>query len=145
MKLIIYKETEVRVPRAMLSKLFELVTDDEAEPDWQAAVHLVFTDDTRLHQLNRQFRDKDRPTDVLSFNIDDPAAPDATFGEIYISVPTARRQAVEYGLSFSHECARLACHGFLHLFGYDHQTQSDETDMMARQEHYLDRAQGGAS
>ncbi len=138
MRLKIYKETEVRVPRAMLSKLFDRVVQGEAETHWQATVNLVFTDDNRLRQLNRQYRKKDRSTDVLSFNIDEPDEPGATLGEIYVSIPTAKRQADEYGHSLNDECARLTCHGLLHLFGYDHMNPDDEARMMSLQERYLE-------
>lgn len=137
MKLQVHKETAVRTPATRLRKIFDLVTEEEAEPGAAGRVNLVFTDDKRLRSLNRDFRSKDKTTDVLSFNIDDPDNPRAVFGEIYISVPFARRQAEGYGGTLTEEILRLFCHGLLHLFGYDHQKPTETTKMERRHERYL--------
>lgn len=88
----------------------------------------------------------DAPTDVLSFALeekspDEPAyadpGGDKLLGDIIISVPTAVRQAGEYGHSLARELAFLAVHGFLHLLGYDHDTAAGAADMEARQEAIL--------
>jgi len=78
-------------------------------------------------------------TDVLSFNIDLPEDTGNIFGEIYISVPTATRQAKRAGHSVLREYLRLSCHGLLHLFGYDHEKQSDAAVMLKRENHFLTR------
>lgn len=140
MKLRIYKEVSVRLPRQRISSLFSLIVDEEAEPDSRATVHLVFTDDVQLQQLNREFRAKDTPTDVLSFNLDNTSEAGAVFGEIYISVPTAIRQAESYGAGNAEELLRLTCHGLLHLFGYDHLTAAEADDMKARESRFLEQA-----
>jgi len=137
MRLQVHKEAAVRAPATRLHKLFDLVTEEEAEPGAAGRVNLVFTDDQRLRQLNREFRSKDQTTDVLSFNIDEPDNPRAIFGEIYISVPFAHRQAEGYGANLSEEILRLFCHGLLHLFGYDHHRPSETREMERRHEHYL--------
>lgn len=138
----IFKETLTRTPRKPLLQLFEFIAEDEAEPEWQGRINVVFSTDQRLRALNMQFRSLDKPTDVLSFNLDEPDDPSATFGEVYISVPTAKRQAADYGATLSQECLRLACHGLLHLYGYDHKKKADEEIMMSRQENYLSRLSG---
>lgn len=147
MKLRIHKETSVRVPAARIHRLFDMVVGEEAPSGAAGRVNLVFTDDKRLRRLNREFRAKDKATDVLSFNIDEPDSPTAVFGEIYISVPFARRQAEGYGGTFNEEALRLFCHGLLHLFGYDHQTDADSKAMEQRHRRFLDglRAAKGAS
>lgn len=137
MRLCVYKETAVRAPVSGLKRLFESIVDDEAEPDWSSRVNLVFTGDKRVRELNRQFRAKDATTDVLSFTLDGPEETDGTFGEIYISVPFAKRQAEGYGGTLREELLRLFCHGMLHLFGYDHHQAADARRMEGRQEHYL--------
>ena len=137
MKLQVHKETAVRTPATRLKKLFELVTEEEAEPGAAGRVNLVFTDDKRLRKLNRDFRSKDKTTDVLSFNIDEPDDARAVFGEIYISVPFARRQAGGYGGTLNEEILRLFCHGLLHLYGYDHQKPAETKTMEQRHEEYL--------
>lgn len=139
MKLKIHKDVKIRVPSSRIKELFEAITDDEADPAWSSGVNLVFTDSECLRQLNSQYRAKDKPTDVLSFNIDEGAEPHGTFGEIYISVDFARTQAAEYGAGLNEELLRLICHGLLHLFGYDHIVKSDAKVMFERQEHYLSR------
>lgn len=139
MKLKIFKEHTARLPRTALQTLFERIMADETGPDDTASVHLVFTGDERLRDLNRQFRAKDRATDVLSFNIDEPADPGGVFGEIYVSIPTAKRQAADYGGTLSEELLRLTCHGLLHLCGYDHSEPGEAEQMKQREEHYLVR------
>ncbi len=137
MKLNLYKQVEVRLPRARLLRLFDTVYRRESPASRHGHVNLVFTTDARLRQLNRQYRGKDKPTDVLSFNIDEPKSAESVFGEIYISVPIARKQAAGYGAPLSEELLRLACHGFLHLLGYDHHKSADERVMKNREDRYL--------
>ena len=138
MKLLVFNQTGARIPRGKLQRLFSLVTAAEADRTWLGSVNLVFIGDARMRTLNRRFRHKDRSTDVLSFAIDNPDA-DGTFGEVYVSVPTARRQAAEFGVGITDELVRLTCHGLLHLFGYDHEKPGDSETMMALQERYLER------
>lgn len=118
------------------------------------AVEVVVTlvDDERIRKLNREYRDKDSSTDVLSFAIqetdeDEPeilfeeedVVPLEPLGDIIISVSTTLRQAEDYEHSVERELAFLAVHGFLHLIGYDHMTEEDEKDMFARQETILSK------
>lgn len=84
--------------------------------------NVVFTDDATIQKLNKTYRKKNKPTDVLSFNYGDDSE---MAGEIYISVPTAHRQAKELGHSFGSELNKLFVHGILHLHGYDHETDQD--------------------
>ncbi|MDF1545090.1 MAG: rRNA maturation RNase YbeY [bacterium] len=139
MELRIFKETEVRLPRKNITRLFELVAEEEAEPDSRSSTNLIFVTNQRIKNLNSRFRGKTAATDVLSFNIDEPNDEDGTFGEVYISVPFARRQAKEYGGSLSEEILRLACHGFLHLFGYDHIRPDDERVMKKQEAKFLSK------
>ena len=85
------------------------------------AVSLSFVGDAEIRRLNRRFRHKDKPTDVLSFPLRQPG-PDRHFhlGDIVISVPRAKAQAKELGHSLSHELEYLTVHGFLHLLGFEH-------------------------
>ena len=101
-------------------------------------VTVLLSGDTVLRDLNRRFRGKNKPTDVLSFPAD-PAAPgtERIAGDLAISVSTARRQASEQGHGLSTEIKVLILHGLLHLAGYDHEADSGE---MARKERRL-RAQ----
>lgn len=108
-----------------------------------AEVNILFTDDASIREINREYREIDRVTDVLSFPFNDftygrgtlpPfAAEEATalllLGDIVVSVPAVKRQAKEYGHSEERECAFLICHGMLHLLGYDHTTEEEEQQM----------------
>jgi len=139
-RLSLYKETSCRVPIQRLKRLFELIAEEEAEPDSKGCVNIILTTDAAIRKLNREFRKADRATDVLSFNIDSNGEPDSVFGEVYISIASATRQAKSYDGTMSEELLRLACHGFLHLFSYDHQTRRDEVKMKKAEEHFLSRA-----
>jgi len=94
----------------------------------------VLADDALLRSLNRDYREVDKPTDVLSFPLadaralDDPASR-VYLGEIYVSLETAREQARAAGHSFSREVAHLVLHGLLHLLGYDHRTRAERRRM----------------
>jgi probable rRNA maturation factor len=93
-------------------------------------VALRITDDAEIHALNRDWRGKDRPTDVLAFAQREAAAADAgLLGDIVISIDTARRQAKK-GLYA--ELLHLASHGLCHLLGYDHRDDEEERVMNAR-------------
>ncbi len=138
MRLDIFKEAEARLPRKSLHKLLDSIAAKEKKAEWRGSVSIIFVTDVEIAWLNKRYRSRNRATDVLSFNIDeDPRSDDSTFGEIYISVPTARRQAESYGASLSKEILRLACHGMLHLFGYDHTNDEDTRQMQDREEHFL--------
>lgn len=92
---------------------------------------LVLTTDRRIRKLNRDYRGKDKATDVLSFP-QDPAL--GLLGDVVVSLDTARRQAKERGLSLSDELVRLLVHGVCHLRGFDHETGPADARRMAREE-----------
>ena len=134
-----FREAKTRLPLKKINDLFAVIVEEESRPGWQGLVNLVFTDDRAIRRLNRVHRQKDKPTDVLSFPVDSPDSPEAVFGEIYIACPTARRQALAYGGTLVEEYLRLFCHGMLHLFGYDHLKKPDAAIMQAKEETYLGR------
>ena len=105
-------------------------------------VTVLLTDDAAIHTMNRVYRSVDRPTDVLSFPAWDGERvlqiPDGYLGDIAISVDTAKRQAEEYGHSFSRELSFLTVHGMLHLLGYDHMNENDRMRMFALQDQILE-------
>ena len=109
----------------------------------RAEVSVTFTDNEGIHALNREYRNVDRPTDVLSFPLSDGEDYDTDgdavlLGDIVISLERAQTQAEEYGHSFEREVAFLTVHSMLHLLGYDHETSpEDERDMFARQDEIL--------
>jgi probable rRNA maturation factor len=133
----LFNESSGRLPSAKLRELCDRICAAESAPDFRAQINIVFTGDREIRKLNKLHRRKDKATDVLSFNLDDPDSPDSTFGEIYVSAPTAARQATAYGGTITEEYLRLVCHGMLHLFGYDHRNKREERVMKAREELYL--------
>ncbi len=100
---------------------------------------LILVDDAQIHAMNRDYRDVDRPTDVISFAAEE-GEPDLVvgdlreLGDIFISVDAVRRQSLEYGHSLKREFCFLFTHGLLHLLGYDHNTLEDEKEMDSFQE-----------
>lgn len=101
---------------------------------------LVLTDNTMLRRLNRRFRGQDRTTDVIAFSLlEGPAhpLPCRDLGDIYISLPRARSQARQYGVTPQEELARLIIHGLLHLLGYDHLKPAEAKCMRRREAEYL--------
>ena len=126
----------------------------EAEGVTDGEVDLTFVDDEQIHELNREYRGIDRPTDVLTFAMNEitndeleiiyeleegeelESVPDV-LGDIIISVPRAKLQSEEYGHSLERELGFLFVHGFLHLLGYDHQDEASEAEMMGKQEAVL--------
>ena len=93
----------------------------------ESSATVAFVSDSKIRQLNRQFRGIDKPTDVLSFPSDDT---EHDLGDIAVSVETAASQATENGLSFDDEIAQLILHGLLHLSGYDHETDNGEMNRL---------------
>lgn len=112
----------------------------------QTEVSVTFVSNETIHEINLEYREKDSPTDVISFAMEELGEGEVeliggemprVLGDIIISVPKAREQAEEYGHSFTRELGFLAIHGFLHLLGYDHLTKEDEKKMFTRQKEIL--------
>ena len=101
----------------------------------EAELSVVLVDDEIIQQLNRDYRHKDRPTDVLSFAMSEGefgALDPNMLGDVVISVPTAQRQADERRQELLDEITFLLAHGLLHLLGYDHQTDEEQAVMDAK-------------
>lgn len=109
----------------------------------RAEISVTFVDDAVIHELNREHRGVDRPTDVLSFpqfEPDEELPPEPLpypLGDVVVSIDTTERQAAEYGHGFDRELGFLLAHGILHLLGYDHITPDEEVAMRARQRELL--------
>lgn len=103
-----------------------------------ATFSIVFVDNEKIQFLNKNYRNIDRVTDVISFAFEDNAKVVYNsmrfLGEIYICIPRMEEQAKEYGHSETRELAFLTVHGLLHLLGYDHMNEEDEKNMFALQE-----------
>lgn len=105
--------------------------------------NVIIVDNTYIHELNKKYRHIDRPTDVITFALEDEdsvinGSNERILGDIYISLDKAREQAQEYEHSLLRELSFLAVHGFYHLLGYDHDTQEKEKIMFSKQEAVLD-------
>lgn len=104
--------------------------------------NVIIVDNQYIHELNKNYRNIDRETDVITFALEDEKemiapAGERVLGDIYISLDKAKSQAKEYGHSLLRELSFLAVHGFYHLLGYDHMTQQDEVIMFSKQEEVL--------
>ncbi|MCI5871403.1 rRNA maturation RNase YbeY [Streptococcus sp.] len=135
--------------------ILNFAAEKTGKEDKEMAV--TFVTNERSHILNLEYRDTDRPTDVISLEYK-PEVPitfdeedladnpdllemmsefDSYIGELFISIDKAREQAEEYGHSFEREMGFLAVHGFLHINGYDHYTPEEEKEMFGLQEEIL--------
>lgn len=105
--------------------------------------NIIIVDNEYIHNLNKEYRNIDRETDVITFALEDDDSiivgdEVRVLGDIYISIDKAREQAREYNHSLKRELSFLAVHGFYHLLGYDHETKEDEEVMFKKQEAVLD-------
>ncbi|MBN9653721.1 rRNA maturation RNase YbeY [Halobacillus sp. GSS1] len=129
----------------MIQRIIRFAGEKE-EVKGDAEVSVSFVDNNEIQEINRNYRQKDEPTDVISFamqelgedemNVLDENMP-LMLGDIIISVDKAKEQAEDYNHSLEREFGFLALHGFLHLLGYDHMNEEDEKQMFGRQEEIL--------
>lgn len=138
----IFNETQEKVENLeilepLLTYALEVENVDNLE------FNVIIINNEEIHKINKEYRGIDRPTDVISFALEDYK--DIKYendyrvlGDIYISIDKVREQAKEYGHSEKRELAFLAVHGLLHLLGYDHMKKEDEKVMFSKQELILD-------
>ena len=126
---------------------YETLVYDEF--DTECEVSLSFVSDEEIQEINKNFRDMDKATDVLSFpqidyDVDEVVMTnekgEIVLGDIIISVDTAKRQAEEYGHSLKREICFLTVHSMLHLLGYDHMTEEEEAEMFGKQKDILEKS-----
>ena len=126
--------------RAAAEKVGELYGVENGE------VSVTLTNNDYIHQLNRKYRQIDRPTDVLSFALNESEEPDIengpdinVLGDIILSVERAEEQAADYGHSLRREIAFLTVHGMLHLLGYEHTEEADRLEMEKEQRYVMEQ------
>ena len=126
--------------RAAAEKVGELYGVENGE------VSVTLTDNEYIHKLNKEYRGIDRPTDVLSFALNESEEPEVddgpdinVLGDLVISVERAREQAADYGHSVRREVAFLTVHGMLHLLGYDHMEEADRLEMEKEQRFVMEK------
>ena len=140
-------QDEIQVPEeleATLKKAMDIVAEKENLRD-NAEVDITLVDLDEIHELNKQYRGIDRPTDVLSFALDEgdeePEVEDEEvehlLGDVIICAQKAVEQGEEFGHGLTREMTYLAVHGMLHLLGYDHMEEEDKKVMRAREEEIL--------
>ncbi|ADV93275.1 rRNA maturation RNase YbeY [Bacillus subtilis] len=129
-----------------VENLLQFAAEREGVQD-QAEVSVTIVSNDDIHQINKEYRGKDAPTDVISFALEEEgegeieivgAEMPPVLGDIIISADRTREQAEEYNHSFKRELGFLAVHGFLHLLGYDHMTKEEEEEMFTKQKELLD-------
>jgi len=139
----VYMELAERV----IDKCFEI----ETLYDKNVYINVVFTVPEKIREINKQYRDVDKETDVLSFPMFEREEIEAleagkepdTLGDIVISIEQVKKQAVEYGHSFERELAYMLVHGFYHLMGYDHMVDEEKVVMRAKEEFVLSELEIG--
>ena len=142
MEIGIFNQTNEKLDKE-LDELKDMLSDFCKREDLGYVIfNIIIIDNPTIHKINKEYRDKDAPTDVISFALEDDKTviePDGVriLGDIYISIDKVHEQALEYGHSFKRELSFLAVHGLLHLLGYDHMEKSDEEVMFKKQEEVL--------
>ena len=126
---------KLKLKRLLRRAILATLKYEEQQGDFE--VSLTFMDNEEIHVLNKEYRNIDRPTDVLSFpqiDYEIGEVAEGMLGDIVLSLERAKEQAEEFGHSFERECAFLCVHSTLHLLGYDHElSEEDDADMRARQ------------
>lgn len=142
--------------QTLTDELTQMVQDilayaaDYLELEENCAMSVIIVDNEEIQNINREYRQKDAVTDVISFALEESVVEDdfpaiqevmdesRELGDIFVSFQRAQEQAVEYGHSFKRELGFLVVHGFLHLNGYDHMTEEEEAEMFDLQRDILD-------
>ncbi len=130
-----------KIDTLILTKLIDNIVKRFSLED--ALFNIILVDNDYIHKLNKEYRNIDRETDVITFALEDNMdikLEIRVLGDIYISIDKAKSQAIEYGHSFKRELSFLTVHGILHLLGYDHQNEEDEKTMFELQDEILNDA-----
>lgn len=139
------RQDKLNVSEELIEKIKDIIIEclDYEGYDDDYEVSLSFVDNKEIHELNKQFRGIDRPTDVLSFPMlsDDfeIELEEESLGDIVISLERAFEQSKEYNHSFEREVCFLVCHSTFHLLGYDHDTEENTKQMREKEEYILNK------
>lgn len=149
MDIVIYDETEQLTKEKIdwMEDLLQFSATRLSIPK-NAEISITVVDNAKIREINREYRNKDTVTDVISFALEDDEDIFMTIdmedgdiprdlGDIFLSYDKAIEQAEDYGHSVDRELGFLLVHGFLHLNGYDHMTEADEKEMFSLQEEIL--------
>lgn len=139
MSIGIFNKTEEKIDKSFVRKVVKhTLKKMEAE---KSEVNIIFVGLEEIHEINKTYRNVDRPTDVISFALEDTedvtVYEERVLGDIYICLDKVHEQAKEYGHTEIREMAFLIVHGLLHLLGYDHMIKEEEKIMLGLQEEIL--------
>lgn len=146
---IIYKDVEkVEIWEEIVKKVFNTCFEEEGLQYSKLYITVTFTNPENIQSINKEYRNIDKPTDVLSFPMFQKEELDKKIkekdfqyqdilGDIVISIPKVEEQAKEYGHSFERELSYMLVHGFYHLMGYDHMEEEDKKEMRTKEENIL--------
>lgn len=134
----IINETDAEIDQRRIQKLITHILKSE-ELALETIINIVLTDNATIHELNKKFLGRDRPTDVISFNVHTEYLPSELqiLGDVYISVEKANEQAENFHVPLQDELQRLVTHGILHLIGHEHDNPEQQEKMEALTEKYL--------
>ena len=143
MEIEVFNETEENLTEEC-EKLKEFLVQVAKDEKLDNIIYnVIIINNEKIREINREYRNIDRETDVISFALEDEKSFNRTdirvLGDIYISIDKARSQALDYGHSFKREIDFIADQAFLHLLGYDHMKKEDEDVMFKKQEEVLSR------
>lgn len=139
MSIGIFNKTEEKIDKSFVRKVVKhTLKKMKAE---KSEVNIIFVGLEEIHEINKTYRNVDRPTDVISFALEDTedvtVYEERVLGDIYICLDKVHEQAKEYGHTEIREMAFLIVHGLLHLLGYDHMIKEEEKIMFGLQEEIL--------
>ena len=129
----------------IIDKVFEACFREENLYNYKIYISIILTDENDIRKINKEYRDIDKPTDVLSFPMFEPEEIEnakvnkEVLGDIIICIPIVKKQAIEYEHSEEREFAYMLVHGFYHLMGYDHMIEEDKIKMRAKEETVLNK------
>lgn len=153
MEIILTNETKYNLPCAkILKKIAKRVLKHEKQPTKHLSVGVFYVDSAKIQEINREYRHKDKPTDVITFRmVDNPhklqitrknfpleydeAQKSIYLGEIFICVEVAEEQSHEWGHTLNREVAELFVHGMLHILGHDHEEEAERKVMRDSEEY----------
>ena len=141
---ISYNQIDEKVDEELLKKVVQTVLEVE-QVKHDMDIYITLTNNEEIHTINKEYRNVDKPTDVLSFPMyerneiyklkeEKESDVEEILGDIIISIPKVKEQADEYGHSLERELAYLLTHGMLHLLGYDHMIEEEKTIMRKQEE-----------
>ena len=141
------RQDKLKVSEELIEKIKDIILEclDYEGYDDDYDISLSFVDNKEIHELNKNYRGIDRPTDVLSFPMLDEEfdfdieLEEKSLGDIVISLERAFEQSIDYNHRFEREVCFLVCHSMFHLLGYDHDTDENTKEMREKEEYILNK------